>query len=412
MVVAARWSEPGARKAMRQSDVAIVGGGLAGSATAAMLGRAGIDTILVDPHAAFPPDFRCEKLDRDQVRILKTTGLAHEVLSHATASDAVWIARGDGKRIARRRIGQYDLLYETLVGAFRAAIPPSVQFIEGKAAAIATSADRQTLSLSNGEEISARLIVLAIGLNVGLRHTLGMTRDVVSPNHSISIGFDVEPLGRDRFPFPALTYYPQALSDRIAYLTLFPVDGRMRANFFVYRDMRDPWLKEMRHAPVETLLAAMPALRDIAGPFAVTGEVKIRPVDLYVTGGHRQAGIVLAGDAFSTSCPAAGTGTSKAMTDAERLAHVHIPAWLSTAGMDAGKIDAFYDDPVKQAVDAHSAAKARYVRAIATDASLGWSARRWMNAVARNIGLARLRDRRRAAEAIVAPGPAGQSQPA
>jgi len=402
----------GARKEMRQADVAIVGGGLAGSATAAMLGRAGIDTVLIDPHPAFPPDFRCEKLDRDQVRILQSTGLAREVLARATPSDEVWIARAGGKRIAQRRIGQFDLLYETLVSAFREAIPARVGFIEGKAASIVTGADRQTLTLASGEEISARLIVLAIGLNVGLRHTLGMTREVVSPNHSISIGFDVAPLGRDRFPFPALTYYPERLAERIAYLTLFPVGNGMRANFFVYRDTRDPWLKEMRRAPVETLLAAMPALRDIAGPLAVNSDVKIRPVDLYVTGGHRQAGIVLAGDAFATSCPAAGTGTSKAMTDAERLAHVHIPAWLATPGMGAEKIGTFYDDPVKKAVDAHSAAKARYVRAIATDAGIAWSARRWMNAVARNIGLARLRDRRHADAAAVAPQSAERGQAA
>jgi hypothetical protein len=100
------------------------------------------------------------------------------------------------------------------------------------------------------------------------------------------------------------------------------------------------------------------------------------------------------------------------MTDAERLAHVHIPAWLASPGMGADKIAAFYDDPVKKAVDAHSAAKARYVRAIATDASLGWSARRWMNALARTIGLARLRDRRRAMSVAPMPAIVGRGQTA
>jgi 2-polyprenyl-6-methoxyphenol hydroxylase-like FAD-dependent oxidoreductase len=46
--------------AMRITDVAIVGGGLAGSLAAAMLGRASIDAALVDPHEHYPPDFRCE----------------------------------------------------------------------------------------------------------------------------------------------------------------------------------------------------------------------------------------------------------------------------------------------------------------------------------------------------------------
>ena len=36
---------------MRYTDIAIVGGGLAGSIAAAMLGRAGIPTLLIDPQA-------------------------------------------------------------------------------------------------------------------------------------------------------------------------------------------------------------------------------------------------------------------------------------------------------------------------------------------------------------------------
>ena len=69
---------------MRNTDVVIVGGGLAGSLAAAMLGRAKIDTILIDPHPVYPPDFRCEKLDGAQVEILKNTGLADTVLRSAT----------------------------------------------------------------------------------------------------------------------------------------------------------------------------------------------------------------------------------------------------------------------------------------------------------------------------------------
>jgi 2-polyprenyl-6-methoxyphenol hydroxylase-like FAD-dependent oxidoreductase len=53
--------------AARQTDIAIVGGGLAGSLAAAMLGRAGYHAILIDPHPIYPPDFRCEKLDDEQM---------------------------------------------------------------------------------------------------------------------------------------------------------------------------------------------------------------------------------------------------------------------------------------------------------------------------------------------------------
>jgi len=42
---------------MRYTDVAIVGGGLAGSTAAAMLGRAGIQALLIDPHTSIRPSY-------------------------------------------------------------------------------------------------------------------------------------------------------------------------------------------------------------------------------------------------------------------------------------------------------------------------------------------------------------------
>jgi len=44
---------------MRHTDVLIVGGGLAGSLTAAMLGRKGISAVVVDPHETYPAELRC-----------------------------------------------------------------------------------------------------------------------------------------------------------------------------------------------------------------------------------------------------------------------------------------------------------------------------------------------------------------
>ena len=360
---------------MRHVDVAIAGGGLAGSTTAAMLGRAGFSAVLIDPHAVYPTDFRCEKFDGGQVRLLQKTGLAGAVLREATPDQLVWIAR-NGLLVEIRLNDQFDIFYDTLVNTVRVQIPSGIEFIHAKATAITTSPDRQKITLSNGEEVSARLIVLANGLNIGLRHSLGITREVVSAHHSISIGFNVKPIGRPSFDFHALTYYPERASDQMAYLTLFPIGSIMRANLFVYRNMHDPWLRQLREQPVKTLNAAMPGLRSLTGDFAVTGDVKIRSVDLYVSKGHRQPGIVLVGDAFATSCPAAGTGVSKVFTDVERLCNIHIPRWLATPGMDEEKIAAFYGDAVKLACDAQSAAKARYLRSLSIEAGLIWRARR------------------------------------
>jgi 2-polyprenyl-6-methoxyphenol hydroxylase-like FAD-dependent oxidoreductase len=59
---------------MQDTDVVIAGGGLAGSLAGAMLGRAGIRTVVIDPHPVYPPDFRCEKLDGPQMQTLGFTG--------------------------------------------------------------------------------------------------------------------------------------------------------------------------------------------------------------------------------------------------------------------------------------------------------------------------------------------------
>ena len=74
--------------------------------------------------------------------------------------------------------------------------------------------------------------------------------------------------------------------------------------------------------------------------------------------------MVLVGDAYSTSCPAAGTGTLKVFTDVERLCNVHVPHWLSTPGMAAEKIAAFYADPVKMECEAHCIAKAHALKEV------------------------------------------------
>jgi 2-polyprenyl-6-methoxyphenol hydroxylase-like FAD-dependent oxidoreductase len=373
---------------MRETDVAIVGGGLAGSTAAAMLSRAGIRAVLIDPHSVYPPDFRCEKLDTSQVALLHKTGLAGSVLRATTVDDELCVARF-GHLIDRRSNAQYGFLYDTLVNAVRAEIPTGSVLTIGKVTAVETSPDRQTLMLSTGEFISARLIVLANGLNLALRHQLGIRREVLSACHSISIGFNLTPVDRRSFEFRAATYFPERVSDRMAYLTLFPIGTTMRANLFVYRDMHDPWLRQMKTAPREALQALMPGLRRLTGEIDVS-DVKIRPVDLVISTNYRQAGIVLAGDAFATSCPAAGTGCNKVLTDVERLCNYHIPRWLESDGMGAEKIATFYDDPVKVACETFSRDKAFFLRKLSTETGVHWQARRLMR-FAGGAGLGALR---------------------
>ena len=180
----------------RYTDIAIIGGGLAGSIAAGMLGRAGIAAILLDPHTVYPPDFRIEKISgAEQIARFRRTGVADKALRQATLAAENWIARF-GYVLDRAPVPQYGIMYDALVAAVREEIPDSVTRIVAKAVAITASEERQEVTLSDGQTVSARLVVLANGLNVGLRHMLGITRKITSPSHSISVGFDLAPVGR------------------------------------------------------------------------------------------------------------------------------------------------------------------------------------------------------------------------
>jgi len=311
-----------------------------------------------------------------QLARFRNTGLAEAILAKTTHDGTNWIARF-GVLLDKAPSLQFGIAYDALVNAIRCEIPGSVEQIFAKAVSASTSADRQTIVLSNDEEISARLVVIANGLNVGLRQMVGIEREITSRCHSISIGFDLVPVGRRAFDFPAMTYFSERPSDLIPYISLFPIGERMRANLFTYRAFNDPWLREFRLAPAKMLDAALPAFKAIAGEFAVAGEPKIRPADLYINSGYRRAGMVLVGDAFASTCPVTGTGSDKVFTDVAQLCNVHIPAWLATDGMGEDKIASFYDDPVKTACDAWSVAKAHSFRSVSIDEGFRWRMQRW-----------------------------------
>jgi 2-polyprenyl-6-methoxyphenol hydroxylase-like FAD-dependent oxidoreductase len=216
---------------------------------------------------------------------------------------------------------------------------------------------------------------MANGLHPGLAQSLGIERRIVSRAHTTAIGFDVKPVGRAGFAFKALTYYPEKAADGVAYMSIFPAGGVNRVNLFTYWKPRDARLEGMHTAPEQTLHRLWPRLNRVLGNFAVEN-VRIRPIDLYVTQGFEQPGIVLVGDAFCTACPAVGVGANKVFTDVVQLCTEHIPQWMASPGMAAEKLASFYADPVKRACDEDSATRAFHLRSLSTDESLGWCAKR------------------------------------
>ena len=152
-------------------------------------------------------------------------------------------------------------MYDALINAIRAEIAAPAERICAKVIDVSTSAERQ-----KADAVQRRDDLGAAG---GARQRPECRP---APHISASSARSSAPAIRFRsgstscrsaapaFDFPALTYFSERASERIPYLTLFPIGNRMRANLFAYREADDPWLREMRRNPVETLNAALPRL--------------------------------------------------------------------------------------------------------------------------------------------------------
>jgi 2-polyprenyl-6-methoxyphenol hydroxylase-like FAD-dependent oxidoreductase len=354
------------------TDIAIVGGGLSGTVAAVVLGQRGHRVTLIDRSESFPPEFRVEKISGGQIAHFERLGLLPALAGSARYFDSITNAR-HGRLLDTSPVPHYGIMYHELVAAMRRQLPPSVRFVAGRVADLRTSSGQQTLTLTDHGDLTARLVVLASGMSDLLRARLGIERQVRHERQSLTFGFNAKV---EKFPSGALTYYGERPSDGIDYLSFFAVGDTTRANLFTFLDHRHPWVKQMRTEPDAALAAALPGLSRIAGDIEVVGKVQSWIMDLAVARNVEQPGVVLIGDAYQTSCPAAGTGVSRLMTDVERLSLLHIPAWLASPGMDADKIAAFYRDPIKRAMDAHAFGMADFRRGFTVGVSLPWRARR------------------------------------
>jgi 2-polyprenyl-6-methoxyphenol hydroxylase-like FAD-dependent oxidoreductase len=371
------------------TDIAIVGGGLSGTIAAIALARTGATVTLIDRNDVAPPEFRVEKLGGEQLAKLDRLGLLDVLARHSTRFDQATNIR-QGRIVDRTDIRYQGIFYDDLVNAMRRALPASVKTIIGRVTDVATGPDLQRVTIADHGAIDARLVVLASGMSDVLRSRLGIEREVLHERQSLTFGFDLRPTDGIS-NHPAVTVYGERPRDGIDYLTLFPIGELIRANLFVFLDHRNPWIKELRTDPLPALGSKIPTLRRYLQNLELEGKVQSWIMDLAVARNVRRSGVVLIGDAYQTSCPAAGTGVSRLLTDVERLL-AHVPGWLETPGMGDAKIATFYDDPQKAAMDAYALAQAKFRRSFTIDTSVPWRARRRAQFLRRRLmhGLDRL----------------------
>ncbi len=167
-------------------DVAVVGAGAVGLATALALARDGVRTALVGRHAPVA-DGRTVALLDGSVRLLRALG-AWEALEPQAAplaemhliDDTGSLFRPPPARFVAREIGldafgwnvESARLVETLRARARAV--PDLTLVEHDAAGRTVEADRTVLALDGGGRVAARLVVAADGGGSPLREAAGL----------------------------------------------------------------------------------------------------------------------------------------------------------------------------------------------------------------------------------------------
>lgn len=342
-------------------DVVIVGGGFAGALMALVLARRGLSPVVVDPHDICPQDFRCEKFSVAQADGLVALGVA----------DAFAPVFGRDVAALTRRGVRYD----QMVNALRDHWGAGVHLVKGKVTAVVRDGDSQTLTVPGFGTVTSRLCVLATGPGERLLKDLGVKRTVLSPNHSVCIGFTLLP-GPGGFGFESLIHRGEKPGDGVGFISLFRMAGdpsdALRANLFLYDSVKSERVLRFRRDPLRALLTLMPGLAARLDQASVSGDVELRATDLYAVESANVDGVVLIGDARRTSCPASGTGISRIIGDVRLLADRFVPQWLEAPG----DVSQFYADAAVRRLDADLHRRSINGRSLAVDIGLAWRLRR------------------------------------
>lgn len=351
------------------APILVVGGGMAGSLLALVLGRQGRAVTVFDPRREPVPVFRNEKLGHEQIALLEKFGALD------CFAEACWPAASDPDAYPQ---GERPALYDCgaphaeWLKAVRRAWPAHVRFVETSVESAEPSAVAPAVVTREGERVEGSLLALATGRLPTLCHSLGLKRRVFSANHSVCLGFSVAMDVR-----PTARIFPSAFGTGLGYVSVFPMPGEVRVNVFSYRSLTDAWTRRMSTDPLSALAELAPdAARALTGA-RVVRRCEARGTDLYETLGYdRLPGVVLLGDAFHAPCPASGTGMLRILNDIDVLTADCIPAWTRSPDARPARTAQFYRHARKRRIDRISLHKSRTGRANALETSLVWRARR------------------------------------
>ena len=338
------------------SDIVVVGGGFAGLCASWLLSRSGHEVTAVERSSTCRPCFKAEKLEPYQSRLMREFGLLGERRPVGPPLEEIEMRRG-GRRGTQHVGEQYGIRYHDTVNQLRRTVAGHVRIRTALVEEVTTGPDVQVVRMRDGSTLRARLVILAAG-GSGLVERLGMRRKFVPRLRTLSLGFDVERADGTSFPFLGFNFSTaRPERQRVNFLTLFRIDGEMRANLFTMWSPKDARVRELLDEPERALRQLYPGLERDTGKLRVSSRVQAVPTVYHRLVDAVRPGVVVVGEEFQSVSPATGTGLDKVLTDVAVLCREHVPEWLSTPGMGAEKTSRFYRDRTKRRVDERSRAE-------------------------------------------------------
>lgn len=187
---------------MNEHDVAVVGGGLAGRIAALAFARQGFDTVLIAPDTD-KQDGRTTALMDQSIQFLASLDIWNRVAPEAAPLATMQIIDATGRLLhappVRFRAGEigleafgYNIPNAPFLSVLQSALAmcENVRVIGTSVARAEMSADAVNLSLADGSEIGARLVVAADGRKSAMREAAGITVDTKTyPQTAVVLNF-------------------------------------------------------------------------------------------------------------------------------------------------------------------------------------------------------------------------------
>lgn len=324
-----------------RATVVVVGAGPAGSAAAIELGRAGIDTVVIDK-AEFPRDKCCgDGLTTAALRQLQALGLEPQRIRSWKRVDTAWLCTPAGHRLefplGGRRNGPAAVAggAQYAATATRAELDAELVRLAGQLARMRTGvgltdievAESTVTVTTDSGPIRADFVIAADGMWSPTRKALGLSpRGYRGEWHGLRQYFaHVGPAAASEL---FVWFEPDLVP---GYLWSFPLaDGRANVGFGILRsqqavgDMARRWPE----------LLARPHIAQVLGPDA-TAESSVRAWPIPARAGELTLGarrVLFAGDAAGACDPLTGEGIGQALQTGSAAARAIIDSGAASTG--------------------------------------------------------------------------------